>query len=98
MIGEVVFVPFPVARSHATDLCLRTGPEEGRGDAALPLHRHPKWLASPPASVRNSVVIRNRSEEHTSKLQSRGHLVCRLLLEKKKIDRSPRAKCARASN
>src|SRR5690625_2061544 len=27
-----------------------------------------------------------RSEEHTSELQSRGHLVCRLLLEKKKQD------------
>src|SRR5437870_10589625 len=27
---------------------------------------------------------KNRSEEHTSELQSRGHLVCRLLLEKKK--------------
>src|SRR5437870_11086603 len=27
-----------------------------------------------------------RSEEHTSELQSRGHLVCRLLLEKKKKD------------
>src|SRR2546429_1366137 len=27
-----------------------------------------------------------RSEEHTSELQSRLHLVCRLLLEKKKID------------
>src|SRR5215510_15510104 len=31
-----------------------------------------------------------RSEEHTSELQSRGHLVCRLLLEKKKkIDCKP---------
>src|SRR5690625_6347261 len=29
-------------------------------------------------------VTVNRSEEHTSELQSRGHLVCRLLLEKKK--------------
>src|SRR5690625_517274 len=28
--------------------------------------------------------LRARSEEHTSELQSRGHLVCRLLLEKKK--------------
>src|SRR3989442_5202742 len=28
----------------------------------------------------------NRSEEHTSELQSRPHLVCRLLLEKKKND------------
>src|SRR5439155_27138175 len=36
-------------------------------------------------------VIRRRSEEHTSELQSRGHLVCRLLLEKKK----PRAIGAR---
>src|SRR5690625_6642056 len=27
-----------------------------------------------------------RSEEHTSELQSRGHLVCRLLLEKQKQD------------
>src|SRR3712207_7222465 len=30
--------------------------------------------------------IRNRSEEHTSELQSRQYLVCRLLLEKKKHD------------
>src|SRR2546429_2953357 len=30
----------------------------------------------------------NRSEEHTSELQSRLHLVCRLLLEKKKNDKS----------
>src|SRR5690625_5871933 len=31
-----------------------------------------------------AVLFTNRSEEHTSELQSRGHLVCRLLLEKKK--------------
>src|SRR2546429_3132692 len=31
--------------------------------------------------------VLTRSEEHTSELQSRLHLVCRLLLEKKKIDR-----------
>src|SRR5690625_6150275 len=31
-----------------------------------------------------SPVHAPRSEEHTSELQSRGHLVCRLLLEKKK--------------
>src|SRR5439155_23866055 len=29
-----------------------------------------------------------RSEEHTSELQSRGHLVCRLLLEKKKTGKT----------
>src|SRR5690625_6930402 len=33
------------------------------------------------AAMNRSLAI--RSEEHTSELQSRGHLVCRLLLEKK---------------
>src|SRR3989449_5463359 len=40
-----------------------------------------------PASLRRDVRRRERdrrSEEHTSELQSRLHLVCRLLLEKKK--------------
>src|SRR5690625_6258834 len=32
-----------------------------------------------------SKIPEDRSEEHTSELQSRGHLVCRLLLEKKKM-------------
>src|SRR5690625_6060634 len=32
----------------------------------------------------SSPGLDRRSEEHTSELQSRGHLVCRLLLEKKK--------------
>src|SRR5690625_6623587 len=32
----------------------------------------------------DAVAGQVRSEEHTSELQSRGHLVCRLLLEKKK--------------
>src|SRR5439155_18739428 len=35
-------------------------------------------------SLRTEASDRERSEEHTSELQSRGHLVCRLLLEKKK--------------
>src|SRR3989442_6162183 len=34
---------------------------------------------------RRSEPSSRRSEEHTSELQSRPHLVCRLLLEKKKI-------------
>src|SRR5690625_7741476 len=39
----------------------------------------------------NNIVLRKRSEEHTSELQSRGHLVCRLLLEKKKMEPGPPA-------
>src|SRR3712207_7601142 len=34
--------------------------------------------------VRNHLLEEDRSEEHTSELQSRQYLVCRLLLEKKK--------------
>src|SRR5690625_7005286 len=35
------------------------------------------------ANARSGKLVNKRSEEHTSELQSRGHLVCRLLLEKK---------------
>src|SRR5690625_5447453 len=35
-------------------------------------------------AARAALTAHARSEEHTSELQSRGHLVCRLLLEKKK--------------
>src|SRR5207253_6474386 len=38
----------------------------------------------------NYLVRDRRSEEHTSELQSRGHLVCRLLLEKKKKKKEQR--------
>src|SRR5438034_5562211 len=43
--------------------------------------------ASPSASRAESTVFRHapRSEEHTSELQSHSDLVCRLLLEKKKL-------------
>src|SRR5690625_6060793 len=44
------------------------------GDLALALGR----LVARPRAAADA-----RSEEHTSELQSRGHLVCRLLLEKK---------------
>src|SRR3712207_7128583 len=37
-------------------------------------------------SVATDELRYGRSEEHTSELQSRQYLVCRLLLEKKKID------------
>src|SRR3712207_4614438 len=37
------------------------------------------------AGVADRVLVASRSEEHTSELQSRQYLVCRLLLEKKKI-------------
>src|SRR5439155_18760315 len=39
-----------------------------------------------------------RSEEHTSELQSRGHLVCRLLLEKKKTQLQSQAHPKRSNS
>src|SRR3712207_7924885 len=39
-----------------------------------------RWLAG----GRTAAIVAGRSEEHTSELQSRQYLVCRLLLEKKK--------------
>src|SRR5689334_23575313 len=41
-------------------------------------------------------IKQERSEEHTSELQSQFHLVCRLLLEKKKANTNPIVKLAYA--
>src|SRR2546429_7197072 len=51
-----------------------------RSDVVLPIGSHRLGMASREMAVATAV----RSEEHTSELQSRLHLVCRLLLEKKK--------------
>src|SRR2546429_7384733 len=53
--------------------------------------------ANPPNACRIYARF-NRSEEHTSELQSRLHLVCRLLLEKKKKQRLPSSVILPAAN
>src|SRR5439155_20750516 len=56
--------------------------DDMRGWLARPGGRLSRW---PGSRYRTRRRCRQwRSEEHTSELQSRGHLVCRLLLEKKK--------------
>src|SRR5690625_6971763 len=52
-----------------------------------PAEEEPNVVGLTLAQVRE-IVREVRSEEHTSELQSRGHLVCRLLLEKKKREAS----------
>src|SRR5262245_27829779 len=47
-------------------------------------HRHRILVASPNHARHGDLRIDPRSEEHTSELQSLTHLVCRLMLEKKK--------------
>src|SRR2546430_11548525 len=48
------------------------------------LHGHVVQLVDLGANQQMVVAVVNRSEEHTSELQSQSNLVCRLLLEKKK--------------
>src|SRR2546429_2828863 len=55
-----------------------------RGDRRGPRAAPGTGLVGPRDASRVGHRARRRSEEHTSELQSRLHLVCRLLLEKKK--------------
>src|SRR5258708_24835358 len=50
---------------------------------------HGQRLPQDPSSSWNAHNLKKRSEEHTSELQSPDHLVCRLLLEKKKNKTAP---------
>src|SRR2546428_5997685 len=75
-------------RSHGIRPGLAVSPRNGRAvyDARLALPRQHACLCTV------------RSEEHTSELQSRSDLVCRLLLEKKEhereVDDTPRSRSA----
>src|SRR5205809_5867857 len=60
--------------------------KQGRGAEAEQLARQAIQL-EPTNAMHWSALGNARSEEHTSELQSRLHLVCRLLLEKKKNQR-----------
>src|SRR2546430_13627717 len=64
---------------------LRRGAEDRRHPRAKTGHGGRHLALSPcPARPQPRSLHRNRSEEHTSELQSQSNLVCRLLLEKKK--------------
>src|SRR3712207_7204333 len=60
-------------------------PPPARGGRSAVRRRHPAVRADQDAAAqRHALRAGPRSEEHTSELQSRQYLVCRLLLEKKK--------------
>src|SRR3712207_8342980 len=60
-------------------------PQAPRRVHALALQGGGLGQPSPLRGNEPEIAERHRSEEHTSELQSRQYLVCRLLLEKKKI-------------
>src|SRR2546422_3151897 len=72
---------FPYTTLFRSRLDLQDGPPNRRGARAEGRPRHDPGRGAP---GRRHDDLRLRSEEHTSELQSRLHLVCRLLLEKKK--------------
>src|SRR5947209_14014350 len=78
-----VFRPFPTRRS--SDLSWRVTRNSRREFCDSPGYPFPPARWSPVAKPRWNLrlVTTWRSEEHTSELQSRQYLVCRLLLEKK---------------
>src|SRR5207253_4390173 len=70
--------------TRAASLCTSAAARAAEGSCGLHWH-WPMLLiwAMPLLAVCGQSDGVRRSEEHTSELQSRGHLVCRLLLEKK---------------
>src|SRR3989442_4085754 len=76
----------------AADRCCRQSWNRGSCSFQGPRRKQPESSAYNKHDVSNFVCTR-RSEEHTSELQSRPHLVCRLLLEKKKYSRCTAVTC-----
>src|SRR5258707_4545451 len=67
----------------------RSGADAQRRDTAELLGRRFKHQSATELERSDALEFRGRSEEHTSELQSRQYLVCRLLLEKKTIAVQP---------
>src|SRR2546422_2648505 len=78
---------YTLSLHDALPISMMSGPGLG-APARVTVHSReetPPYVVVVRASAQHHDV-RRRSEEHTSELQSRLHLVCRLLLEKKKHD------------
>src|SRR3989442_4543749 len=99
----VMAAPLGITTSMSRDLLAATAPAAAPAAppttapfAFLPSSRPAMApMAAPPATFAASAPV-TRSEEHTSELQSRPHLVCRLLLENSQT--VPRGGCPGAAH
>src|SRR6266852_9134466 len=80
--GIAPFIFFFYCSGHHRDL--HSFPTRRSSDLSPRNARPPPPTAPENRTSRGAAISSRRSEEHTSELQSRYHLVCRLLLEKKK--------------
>src|SRR2546425_5092344 len=78
--------PENAPRTHGMDQILEVPMEQEPGDHRVKQVRVKRALHRGAETIRSAVEpnLADRSEEHTSELQSLAYLVCRLLLEKKK--------------
>src|SRR5690625_7123355 len=90
-IDDLCLYSFSVDHRYLHAFPTRRSSDLRRGTKAVakPQAETPFRGCSVHGGVRGAAVFRSaspRSEEHTSELQSRGHLVCRLLLEKRNLN------------
>src|SRR5258708_29951508 len=83
MLLVSVFMPLLFFFFQAED-GIRDDLVTGVQTCALPISHFPTMRSGVPRPSCAAAFFHDRSEEHTSELQSPDHLVCRLLLEKKK--------------
>src|SRR5690606_1980348 len=84
----------PSPAESPAEQALRHGRQRATPTSRTPHHGGVSFKGTPPFSTTDEQNERTRSEEHTSELQSRENLVCRLLLDNKQL--SHRADAMRA--
>src|SRR5690625_6008806 len=78
----------PIFRQHAAQIQVTPSHQQMHRPRGRPLDHRVPARCDHGVGAGLEHPVHERSEEHTSELQSRGHLVCRLLLEKKKHNTS----------
>src|SRR2546422_4512357 len=79
---------YTLSLHDALPISVRADPDRVRAGGQVTAVDEPRAV-DPAEDPGARFIDSNRSEEHTSELQSRLHLVCRLLLEKKKKQSGP---------